>query len=417
MNEPDRGSWLPEAFVALSEGRLSRRQFVQRALVAGLSSGAIAAFLAACGGSATTPTTASGGATATRPATVAATAAATTAPRTATAATRVASPAATARPGAAASPAAGGAPQPMGTLPSGYPRQPITVVVPFDPGGGTDVMMRALAAGVEQERLIPVPLVIENRSGGNGVVGRQYAIGRPPDGYTLVNVSEDNAASQLLGQGRWDYRTDFTYISRLVSDYNMIVVKADSPYRTVQDLVAVARRERVNMGGTSIGGADHVHMIQFGQAAGLPRDNLTFVSFRSGGEVMNNVLGGQVGAAWANPSEAVGQLEGKTARALAVTAPQRLGGQLADIPTFKEQGIDLVVQQWRGVGGPKGMSAEIVQYLETFFQRAAQTKAWNDYVQRGQLINAYLNGRETLALLDEEYKTLDKIFTDLGLKR
>ncbi len=399
MTRPEQ---LPLLAQALAEGRVTRRQFVQRALAAGLSGGAVAAVLAACGGATATPTTGGGAATTTTTTTTAA--------RATTAAT-------TTRAGTATGAAASGPPQPMGKLANGYPDRPITVVVPFDPGGGTDVMMRALAAGVEQERLLPVPLVIENRSGGSGVVGRQYALGRPADGYTLVNTSEDVAAAPLLGQVRWDYKNDFTHIARLVNDYNLLCVKADSPYRSAQDVVTAAKRERLNCGGTSLGGADHVHMFQFAQAAGIPPANLNFVSFRSGGEVINNLIGGQLAIAWANPSEIIGQLEGNTARALAVTAAQRLGGNLANIQTFKEQGIDLVVQQWRGVAGPKGLPADILQYHETFFQRATQTRAWNDYVQRGQLVNAFLDSRGTLALLDEDNRTLDRILTELGLKR
>ena len=113
-----------------------------------------------------------------------------------------------------------------------YPTRAIEIVVPYAPGGGTDIMVRQIVKVLEEQKLVTVPLTVNNKVGGSGVVGKSYAINRPPDGYTLVAVDAGNWQQELQGNATWNYRKDFTYLARMVTDVNLLIVRKESPHQT-----------------------------------------------------------------------------------------------------------------------------------------------------------------------------------------
>ncbi len=313
-----------------------------------------------------------------------------------------------------------GAPAPAGPAPAptpAYPTKPVLIVVPFSAGGGTDVMTRNIVRVIEQEKLVPVQVTVENRTGGDGAVGHTYGLSRPADGYTLIASGNSVVYLPLTGDVPWTWE-NFTYIARMVSDYNMLIVRADSPFKTLADLVEHAKRnpKTLKIGGTGSGPlvTDVMAQRDFSKATGT---ETVYVPFSGGGEVITNLLGGHIDAAWANPNECIAQLEAKQVRSLGVTSNQRLK-LLPDIPTMKEQGWDVYNDQYRSVIAPKGIPDYVVKYWEDVLNKVRQSRLWReDYLQKSVLEDGWMGPREFTEFMRQEHERYLKLAQELGLKR
>lgn len=296
-----------------------------------------------------------------------------------------------------------------------YPTRPVELVVPYAPGGGTDIMYRQIVKVIELEKLVPVAMTVVNRSGGSGVVGKSYAINKPRDGYTLVAVDQGNGQQELLGHATWNFQKDFTYIARMVTDVNLLIVRKDSPYRTLQEFLAAARAKGkggVSVAGTGSGGVDHIANISTNRAAKV---DLTYVPFKSGGEVMTNLLGGHTDAAWANPNECISQLEAGQVRALAVAAEQRLK-LLSSVPTMRELGFNVISTQWRAIGAGGNLPKPVVDYWVGVLDKVRKSDEWRKgYLEKSVLEDGWLTGDAFLKFVTEEYETYKAVFAELGM--
>ena len=295
---------------------------------------------------------------------------------------------------------------------SAYPERPIELTVPFAAGGGSDLMARMIATIVQREKLLSQPVVVVNRPGGNGVLGYQHVGQRAGDPYVLSAATPSFLIQPLLGRMNLTYR-DFTLIAGLVLDEFVLLVRADAPYRGVEDLVAAARRapKAVTIGGSSAPSTDSMiaHLVE--RATGV---QFNYVPFRGGGEVVTNLLGGHIGVASANPGEALDLLEAKRVRALAVASERRLVS-LPDVPTLREGGVDVVVTQWRGVVAPRGLPAEAREELVSAFKRLAESPAWAQFVRTNTLTPFYLGPEAFARHLDAEVERTARILREMGL--
>ncbi len=302
-----------------------------------------------------------------------------------------------------------------GSAEAQYPTRPVELVVPYAPGGGTDIMYRQIVKVIEREKLVPVAMTVVNRSGGSGVVGKSYAINKPRDGYTLVAVDQGNGQQELLGNAPWDFRKDFTYIARMVTDVNLLIVRKESPYRTLEELLAAARTKGkggLTVAGTGTGGVDHIANISLNRVAKV---DLTYVPFKSGGEVMTTLLGGHTDAAWANPNECIGQLEAGQVRALAVAAEQRLK-LLSSVPTMRELGFNVISTQWRAVGAGGNLPKPIVDFWVGVLDKVRKSDEWRKgYLEKSVLEDGWLTGEAFLKFVTEEYENDKAVFAELGM--
>jgi putative tricarboxylic transport membrane protein len=296
-----------------------------------------------------------------------------------------------------------------------YPARPIELIVPYAPGGGTDIMFRHLVKVIELHKLVPVPVAVVNKPGGSGAVGKFHMIRSKPAGYVLGGVDPTNVTQQLLGEVTWNYRTDFTYIAKLVDDVNLLIVKKESPFKTLGDLVAELKRrgpKKLSIAGTATTSQDHIASLDLDRAIGL---ETTYLPVKSGGEVMTTLLGGHVDAAWANPNECIGQLEAGTVRALGVADVKRLD-LLPQIPTFKEQGVDMTSYLWRGFAGPPGLSPAVVDYWVDVLANVRQTTEWQKgYLGKSVLTDGWLIKEEFARLMDREVEVYREVFARLGM--
>ena len=298
-----------------------------------------------------------------------------------------------------------------------YPSKPILFVVPYAPGGGSDIIIRVFDKIATEMKAIPQPMVIENKAGGSGVVGKSYGKEKPADGYTLITADDSTSFTYLTGATPWEYN-DFTFIANIDRDYNLIVVKADSPYKTLKDMVADAKAnpKKVKVAGTGVGQVDNIQLILFEKNGG---GSYTYVAFDSGGQVMTNLLGGQVEAALANPSEAYEQMRAGKVRALGISAPERMpfnDPMFKEIPTWKESGVNLAIGQWRGITAPPNTKKEHQDWLISMVKKVTDSKEWKDqYLDKFMQVQTFVAGDDFKKEVDQEIATFKPIFQELGI--
>jgi len=276
---------------------------------------------------------------------------------------------------------------------STFPEKPFEMMVPMGAGGGSDVFVRTLVKVIEDNKFSPQPIVVVNKPGGSGSIGWSIvANDHAGDPYELSTVSSSFYTGPLSGKSPVSYE-DFTHIAALCVDPNLIVVAADSPYQTLDDLVqdAKANAGKVSAGGSSGLSVDAIIFYAFEELAGI---DMKYVPFEGGGEVMTAVLGQHTNWGILGPSETIEQINAGKMRALGVTTEERLGGALKDIPTMKEAGYDVVMAQTRGIVAPGGISAEETKYLEEMVLKAAATPEWKKFVADNFMEETIMNAEE-----------------------
>ena len=234
----------------------------------------------------------------------------------------------------------------------GYPDKPLKIIVPLPAGSPPDVLARLVADGVS--RSWKQPVVVDNRPGATGMIGMQALARSAPDGYTVgVLFLTHTVLPELIGPLPYNTATDLAPIANLVWLYNVLVVPADSPIQTVQDLVRQSRAQPgvLNYGSGGNGSPAHLVAESFCQAAGV---KITHVPFKGPGDAVTALLGNQIQAMFATVPNAAGLVRGGKLRAIAVTSPQRLAA-LPGVPTLAEAGVSGVeLKEWEGLVAPAG---------------------------------------------------------------
>lgn len=296
-----------------------------------------------------------------------------------------------------------------------YPVKPIDFYVGSAPGGGSDIMARNIVAVIDKLKLLPQPLNIINQAGVTKTY--PYIARKPADGYTICIGNENILTTDLQMQAQklaGFSLKEITLIARLALDTNTVTVRNDSPYKTFTDYLNDAKKRpgQVKVGGSDIGGVDDTMLLKIEQATGAKS---IYVRFKSGGESMTALLGGHVDVLAANPSEIAAQLEAGKVRPLAVTAEKRWK-QFPNVPTLKELGVNVVVNPFRGVFGPKNIDPEALQVLRAVFKRVSDSKEWEEmYLDKHMLLRAYLAGPEYDKFAAEEYKWWEDAYRQFGI--
>ncbi|NGM21586.1 tripartite tricarboxylate transporter substrate binding protein [Roseomonas stagni] len=286
--------------------------------------------------------------------------------------------------------------------------RPIEVIVGFAPGGGTDVMVRAMAQFLATE-LPGANFVVSNRPGAGGETAYVALQGARPDGYTLGTINTPGYLS-LGVQRRVRYdRAQIRLIARLVDDPSAFVVHRDSPYRTLKDLVEAAKRRpgTISVGSSGIGTDDHLGLTLFEAASGT---EFIHAPFAGAGPVRNAVLGRQIDVAGLNLGE-IGMLgqENPMLRAIAGMGQQRWE-LMPDVPTFREEGFDVLMSSERGIGAPRGIPDEIAKRLEDAIAKVITTPEWAEKVRQLELAMAFLRGGEWEAQMPAQLARYQRIW-------
>jgi len=292
------------------------------------------------------------------------------------------------------------------------PTKPITFVVPYAPGGGSDVLARSIVGVIDSGKLSPVTIVVENKPGGGATIGTTSVAQAKGDTHMLLTfISGQVAAPMVAGKGAATFH-DLTLICGLAIDEQLIVVKTDSSFKTIQDVVAAAKQRPMTVGGTATGQEDQMCNRLFERAANI---KIRYVPFNSGGECIMAVLGGHVDMIWANPSEFVPQWEGKNVRPIAVAKETRLA-MLPDVPTFKETGCNVTFKMFRGIAAPPGIPAETVAFYENLMKRMSDLPGWKEkYIKNYMLTSSWTGSKEFTQFVAQSEQLFKGILTELGL--
>jgi len=297
------------------------------------------------------------------------------------------------------------------------PTQPVEFIAPANPGGGWDTLVRTAARVLQQEKLADQNFAPINIPGGGGAVAWAQLAAQKGNPHKLFATSPPIILVPLSGASRFNHQ-NFTPIARLITDYSILLVRADSPYQSANDLFA-AIKERPGLsvgGGSAPGSMDHISMAGAAAASGLDASRLNYIAFSGGGEAMTNLLGGHVEAVITGAGEAGAQLQGTQLRAIAVSGPERISA-LPNVPTYLEQGIDFTFDIWRGVMGPPDMPEAAVRYYEDLFARMLETDSWAQARDQLGWIDAYQNSAEFGEFLDSQLEQFSEVLGDLGLIR
>ena len=297
------------------------------------------------------------------------------------------------------------------------PTRNIEFIAPANPGGGWDTLVRTTSRVIQEEGLAERSFGAINVPGGGGAVAWAQIARDAGNPHKLFATSPPIILVPLAGTSRYDHN-DFTPIARLITDYSIVLVPADSEYESLNDLIdAIRNNPGLSVGGGSAPGSmDHISMAGMASAAGLNASDINYVPFSGGGEAMTNLMGGHIEAVITGAGEASGQLgEGSDVRAIGVSAPERIGGVLAEVPTYQEQGIDYTFDIWRGVMGTPDMPAEAVTYYEDLFAQMLETDGWQQARDQLGWIDAYQNSEEFGAFLDEQKEQFSDVLSELGL--
>jgi putative tricarboxylic transport membrane protein len=292
------------------------------------------------------------------------------------------------------------------------PSKPIEFVAPYAPGGGSDVLARSIVSVIDGEKLSPVPLMVVNRPGGSGLVGTTGVAQQRGNPYTLLTFISGQASAPLVtGGGSATFR-DLTMIALLAIDEQLIVVKTDSPFKKIEDVVAAAKQRTLTIGGTATGQEDHMCNRLFEKAADI---KFRYVPFNSGGECITAVLGGHVDMIWANPSEFVPQWEAKMVRPIAVAKEVRLS-ELPDVPTFKEKGFNVTFKMFRGISAAPGIPPEAATFYEKMMNRVSDSPRWKEgYLKRYMLSPSWMGSKDFNKFVGESEELFKGILKELGL--
>ena len=294
-----------------------------------------------------------------------------------------------------------------------YPARQIEVVVPYAPGGGTDILMRTIVAIIDENKWSPRPITVMNRAGGSGAVGYTYLISQKGNPHTIAGATPMVVSGKVQGRLPGNHRDAMTMLMIVAIDELMLSVRTESPHKTIDDFVKAARANagKLTIGGTGTNTEDHIFTHLFEQAAGI---KVRYVPFNSGGEVTAALMGGHVDAAVENPNEIIAQVEAGKARNLAVAARKRLK-DAPDLPTFTEKGYEFFWEQYRGVVGPADMGPEAVKWWQDTLKKVTQTKRWQeDYIRKNLLTPTDWIGEEANKYLDGLHAKYEKALADLA---
>jgi tripartite-type tricarboxylate transporter receptor subunit TctC len=295
-----------------------------------------------------------------------------------------------------------------------YPSRPITLIVPFPPGGVADIVGRPFADALSRE--LKTPVVIENKPGAGGGIGMGAVAKAKPDGYTLLlalsSISILPEADKVLGRAPL-YRLDqFTPIARLTADPTVLAVRADSRWKTLQDFVADARKRpgAITYGSSGNYGTMHMPMEMFAHTADI---KLLHVPFTGGGPAVIALLGGQVDALSTGPSTVLQHVKAGKVRVLASWGDHRLAS-LPEVRTLEESGYNAVFFQWSGLFAPAGTPDAVVARLRAAARVAAADARFVATLQTVETPVAYLDAPELRRFWDADAKKLAEAVQRVG---
>ena len=294
------------------------------------------------------------------------------------------------------------------------PTKPVEFLVHTGPGGGNDVLARAVAGIIEKEKLLPVRIVIVNKTGGGGAVAAAHMVERKGDSHLVGFFTAIGISAPLTSKESRVQFKELTPIASLVSDPAVIVVKADSPYKTMRDFIEAAKKEpgKLRHSGGSIESRDNLTRLVLQKKTGA---SWAYISFPGGGERVSSLLGGHVQLYVADVGEVREYMRNGSMRVIAQLPDKRLAS-LPDVPTLKEAGYDIPeIRSIRGAVGAPGIGKDVVEYYENLFERLSKTEAWRKYLADNSTEDAFMKSAELAKEAEEFLAQRRVIYKEAGI--
>ena len=299
------------------------------------------------------------------------------------------------------------------------PQRNVELIVPNPPGGSNDKTARTVERILVSGKLIPSTLSIVNRAGGGGSIAYTYVQQQVGNPHYLVVAGPAILTNHITGASKL-HHTDLTAIASLFDDYTVFAVNADGPIKTGKDLIDRLRKDpkSVTIGFSPLlGSHNHIAAGQLMKAIGGNARDLKVVAYKGSADAIPNLMGGHIDLVTTAAGNMAGHVASGKLRVVAITAPQRLGGSFAQVPTWKEQGVDHVFGAWRAIFAPKGITPQQATYWQGVLQKATQAPEWKDDLEKNYWANVFVTGAQFSKELEQDYASMKATLADLGLAK
>lgn len=291
-----------------------------------------------------------------------------------------------------------------------YPNKPINMIVHVTAGSPLDIYAREAARAAE--KILKVSIPVENRAGGGGAVAFTYLKSQPADGYTIA--SNTRTLTYTFAKPDSPVKTsDFDWLISQTAEPTSFCVRADSPFKTLDDVIKYAKENpgKLKVGGALSAGFHDAMMNKFSVLTGI---KMTWVAFDGGAEAATALLGGHLDASQMTPSSGLAMIMDKKVRVLAVSTDKRLD-YLPDVPTYKELGVNMVEWLWRGMTIKKGAPPEVLKTLHDAFKQGMESPEWKEYLKKNQQTEVYMNTEDFNKLVAKETEEAAAYLKEIGM--
>ena len=303
--------------------------------------------------------------------------------------------------------------------PSWKPDQLVEIIVGTAPGSGPDRSARFIQSYWQQSKLVDAQTAVVNKPGPSSTISGLYIHKFEGNGHHVLLSGKAIITSDIAGRLPFRY-TDLTPITHYLDEYIGVAVKADSPIKSGRDLIERLKKDPAahSVGvATSIGNANHQAVAAAMKTAGIDIRKMRNVIFSSGGAAITAMLGGHVDIVPVSIGSYVGELQAGRVRVIAVSAPRRLSGVFADVPTWREQGADSVTSVWRGAFGSRNLTPAQIAYWEQVFQRMIASPEWQKEIESTYGVSEFMGSAKTRKFMEQDHASERAFLMELGLIR
>ena len=297
------------------------------------------------------------------------------------------------------------------------PDRPVEMVVGAGAGGGNDNIARIIQTILQKNKIVEVPITVVNKPGAGGAISINYLQQNAGKG-SVIAVTSNTLLTNHIAKKSTANPAELTPLAILINEYISFNVKGDSPIKDAKDLIARLKQDpgSVVLGiSSALGNINHIAFATVAREAGIDPLKVKTVVFESSGASLTALMGGHIHLVVGPVSIAARGMKGGEIRALAFTSPTRRSGALASIPTWKEVGIDAVVDNWRGVVGPTRMPVHEVRYWDAVFGQLFKQEEWKSNLERNHWDNAALTSQESAKYFKNTYAELRRTLAELGM--
>jgi len=299
------------------------------------------------------------------------------------------------------------------------PTRNVEIVVGSAPGGSNDKTARSVEKAIVEAKLIPTSLTVVNKPGGGSTIAFAYVRQKKADPHTLLVGTTALLSNHIVGTSTISY-DDFTPIASLFNDYVVFAVNANSPIKTGKDLIAKLKENPQSVSiafATTLGSHNHIAAGLLAKSVGVNARSLKATAFKGSAEAITQVMGGHIDLVTTAAGNVANHVAEGRLRVIGVSSPKRFPGALAAVPTWKEQGANLVYGGWRSIMGPRDLTPAQIAYWERVLRKVTETKEWKDDLEKNYWSDDFVGSAQFRKDLAKDYADMKSVLVDIGLAR